>query len=114
MSKPLDIRCPTPFCQKRVEELGDSGNRVYSYTWDYRVPVDIKICARCDSCGGLTDGASWYHVCSVCGKRVDPGELRGLFVPHMCSDCVKKKAEEEIKKGHVCGFCRNPFSQCCC
>ena len=70
--------------------------------------------AHCESCGGYTDGITWKHVCQKCNKEVQPGELCGLFVPHLCKECEQAKADSDRRSGNVCRICRQPRSRCCC
>ncbi len=96
-------KCPTPRCN----EYGRA---------DHVYPEPAKPGTfRCDACGGqTTDGETWIHKCARCGVIVKPGELTGLFVPHLCRPCEEAVAKEDVARGHVCGMCRKPYSRCCC
>ena len=103
------IRCATPSCIKAIKEHGEDYHRVYEPRFlsdDYE--------AKCERCGGIFKDSKWQHICSYCGKEVEPGELRGLFVPHGCADCIKEIAEAERKSGQVCRMCGKVYSQCYC
>lgn len=113
------IHCTTPSCVKAIEISGDRYHNVYDLEQPYtstRAPVFMPdAVARCESCGGYTDGkGNWKHVCVACGTEVKPGELTGLFVPHLCKDCMRATVEADKKAGRVCSLCRRPYSLCCC
>lgn len=70
------------------------------------------VVAVCEDCGGKQIGLEWQGVCKGCGKIVD--ELYALFVPHLCRECYVSARNEEIRLGHICRGCRQPFIDCCC
>lgn len=70
--------------------------------------------ARCEGCGGYTDGKTWWHRCAACKADVEPGTLTGLFVPHNCQSCERTLTEENYASGNVCSMCRKARNQCCC
>jgi hypothetical protein len=69
---------------------------------------------HCEGCGGYSDGARWHWRCSKCGKEVEEGGLRGLFVPHLCPECHAAEVEHDIKCNNICGICGQPRCCCCC
>jgi len=95
--------CPTPICKEAV-----ANNKNYK-----RVYISNGV-TRCDYCGGVYKDGKWEHKCSRCGKEVKPGELCGLFVPHLCNECEEAVAREGIASGDVCGMCGKPRSRCYC
>ena len=50
--------------------------------------------------------------CRNCSKMTD--KLVGLFVPHLCQDCLDATRKEEIAKGHVCLLCHKAYCDCYC
>lgn len=106
-------RCETPRCMESIEKYGEQYHMVYdrmNSTW-----VPEGLIAKCSRCGGvMREEGVWEHKCKKCGKDVEPGELIGLFVPHVCHVCENKVVETEIKIGNVCRMCRQPWSRCCC
>ena len=67
---------------------------------------------RCESCGAINNDGEWTKTCKICNTEVD--KLVGLFVPHMCVDCHKKKRDAQIAAGNICLLCRQPRMDCCC
>lgn len=115
MSKKSDVLCKTSRCIELREKYAGRYLNVYEYFDEGALKDSPPYNYRCEGCGGTSmDGEIWEHVCKSCGITVEPGELCGLFVPHVCKGCEKKTAENEIKRGAVCGMCRKPFSRCCC
>ena len=69
--------------------------------------------------GMIAMRATGNYRCSSCGKDLTEEEVAGfpLFAGVECSECFQKTkefAENERKHGHICGFCRKPYSECCC
>jgi hypothetical protein len=94
-----DMKCPTPSCIERA----DKGEHRVADTTYRKHPC-------CESCGGeLIDGA-WVHKCKMCGTIVEPGQLSGLFVPHLCDTCIAIRRAND----HKCSMCRKPMIDCCC
>jgi len=106
------IRCTTEKCIEAVEKYGENyhGVHVVDNPPDF-MPDAI---AKCERCGGFTNGTEWKHVCKICDVNVEPGKLTGLFVPHRCGDCDKKIVAEEKAKGKICRLCNEVYSRCCC
>lgn len=102
MSVKSDVRCP--HCAPRIEKYGEGYHRVY----------DQAGSQICEVCGGIHTDGIWVYRCRSCKKTVDPGGLRGLFVPHKCEACEEALAAREKASGNVCGMCRSPRSRCCC
>ena len=103
----VDIRCISYSCAKRTTK------RVHSL-WLPAPKFMPDAIACCEFCGGYTNGKIWKYVCNKCGSDVASGELVGLFVPHLCRDCLKKIVEEQSRVGDVCGMCRQVRVNCCC
>ena len=101
-----EVRCETPRCVKEIEDHGERYHGVHE---------DVCGEIKCERCGGKQqpDG-SWKHECAKCQKEVAPGKLVGLFVPHLCIECLDALRQDQIKKGHVCIMCRKPYADCCC
>ncbi len=64
--------------------------------------------ASCQACG--KDEQHWHWTCQQCGCSVEAGQLKGMFVPHLCSECLKKETE----KAGTCSLCGQPRNLCCC
>jgi hypothetical protein len=91
--------CPTPSCVEMAEKYG---GRVTD-TQYHKNPT-------CECCGGQRVDSQWKHTCKKCGKNVEPGQLGGLFVPHLCPDCLAHRRATDVK----CSRCRQPDIDCCC
>lgn len=107
MIEKSNIRCETPSCINAIQKYGEIYHRVYSHTTN---GAD----ACCEQCGAVHYPDGWKSVCEKCKRDVLPGELVGLFVPHLCKECEKAVADEDVKRGNICGMCREPRSRCCC
>ena len=107
-----ETRCPSILCIKEIQKYGEEYHSVY--------PVEKKpdflpeATLQCQRCGGYSNGHVWVHVCRECGVQVKEDGLTGLFVPHKCSACEDKLAQEEIKQGVTCFSCKKPKSRCSC
>lgn len=112
MSEKSTTRCPTPRCIDSIEKWGDNYHAVYEKGAKERYGENAVL--WCERCGGWFDGTTWHHECAECKIEVSPGELVGLFVPHLCRDCERKTAEREARNGNVCLMCHQPYSRCCC
>ena len=110
------IRCVTPKCIKVIKEHGEQYHKVYDKSKYVNIPTYIpkEAIAQCQFCGGYTDGTTWWHTCQECKKIVNPGELTGLFVPHVCEECSIILTQKERKSGKVCSMCRQVYRNCCC
>ncbi len=108
MSEKSKVRCATPRCIELIANYGESYHRVYDEQ------NASTVIAKCEGCGGKFNGDIWLHVCQKCKVDVNPGELTGLFVPHLCRLCEQKVANNEIACGSVCRMCHKPYSRCCC
>jgi len=109
MAEKSDILCQTPECIKAIEEYGEHYHGVHDgRTSEYR--------ARCERCGAKYYGATdvWVSRCSKCQKIVKAGELVGLFVPHLCTECLDETRKEQRKKGEICKLCKSVYADCCC
>lgn len=69
---------------------------------------------------GIADTeASGNFRCTDCEEIFPHGAIAGypLFSGRVCADCMekhRKKLEQEIRDGHVCRMCGQPYSNCCC
>ena len=107
----VDIRCKTPRCIGDIAKYGENYHEVHAEKAPDFMPDAV---AKCGRCGGYTNGTDWKHVCKMCGKEMQPGELVGWFVPHRCSECDAKVVAEDKAKGRICGRCHQVISYCCC
>lgn len=105
------IRCATTRC---IESIAKYGEHYHSVQPGKGQSSDDSIQANCERCGGGWNGATWIHACKMCGKTVQPGELKGFFVPHRCVECDVKVIAKDKAAGNVCGRCKQVFSYCCC
>lgn len=107
-----EIRCATERCASDIAKYGENYHGVH----ELGSPPDFmpEAVAKCERCGGYTNGEDWKHVCQNCGKNVEPGELLGLFVPHRCRECDAQIVAQERAAGRTCGRCRQVMSYCCC
>ena len=64
----------------------------------------------CQTCGGFYQYGVWHHNGKQCGVEVQPGELVGLFVPHLCQRCYTAALAKDRARGNVCGLCGKPVS----
>jgi hypothetical protein len=94
------LKCPTQRCIDMILQYGERHNRVSGN--------------RCESCGGIFKDGKWEHKCVTCKKEVNPGELTGLFVPHLCISCKEVLFKKERESGQVCSMCRQVYSNCYC
>lgn len=112
------FRCITPECVDSISKYGENYHGVCPLAAFGEVlpPAFFpEAVAKCQRCGGYTDGkGNWKHVCAKCGKEVAPGELRGFFVPHRCTECDAKVVAADKAAGRVCSRCRQVLSYCCC
>ncbi len=91
-----------PHCQ--------SGEEVYAASWE---PDRGK--GMCERCGGKWWGnEDWRYTCTRCETSVNPGELVGLFVPHLCKSCLKERIAEDKALGRRCSMCSKTYTECCC
>ena len=108
MAPKSDIMCTTPKCIEAKQKYGKH----------YHSVVDSPHHKEtlCERCGGIYDPKqkAFIHTCKDCGNEVNAGELVGLFVPHKCTPCLEKTRDEQRKKGHVCGICKQCYCDCCC
>jgi DNA-directed RNA polymerase subunit RPC12/RpoP len=102
MSELSKVRCP--HCAPFVAKWGEHCHRVY----------DRPGGALCEQCGGVQVGGQWQYVCQTCKRELEPGGLRGLFVPHLCADCDAKETEHDRKRGAICRRCHETYNHCCC
>lgn len=104
------IFCQNPHC---VDYTKRYGNKVYERKDSNWVPSGYI--AKCERCGGnLKEDGTWEYNCVKCKKNVPMGELHGLFVPHLCLECHNAETEDHIRRGSICGMCRQPRNLCCC
>lgn len=73
--------------------------------------VDVP---TCQYCGGKWIGGQWVHRCSKCKAVVEPGQLVGLFVPHLCGACLEKALAADRAAGRICRMCHVERTMCCC
>ena len=97
-----NIICPTPRCVEYVEKYGDAYKRV--------TDTEFNKHPTCEGCGGKLIDGQWQHKCKKCGQDVEPGQLGGLFVPHLCPSCLDRAR----KTGARCPSCRKADIDCCC
>lgn len=107
-------KCITDRCRQNLEKYGEVYDRVGILKFEEPPEFMPDAIAKCQFCGGYTNGTIWVHVCFACNKEMQPGELVGLFVPHLCPDCERSAAEKQITNREVCGICRQPYIRCCC
>lgn len=107
-----DIRCKTEKCIAVIAKYGEHYHGVNTVTDAPEFAQDAV--AKCERCGGYTNGTEWKHVCQMCGKEVKPGELVGFFVPHRCHECDTKIVVNEKAGVKVCGRCGKVHAYCCC
>lgn len=108
----IDQRCETPECKSSIEKYGAHYRSVHSVD---KVPAHMPdATAKCERCGGYSNGAEWKHACVKCGAAVAAGGLVGLFVPSRCKACDDVIVAQERASGRVCGRCRDVMSRCCC
>ena len=103
----MKVTCETPKCIDHAAKWGSKPSAYYLPTVPDHMPDVTHICQHC---GGVYNGERWDHVCSKCGATVQPGELVGLFVPHLCQGCL----DEQVKHDRKCSLCGKPVSLCCC
>jgi len=96
------ITCPTPKCVDAVTKYGDAYKRV--------TDKEFSKHPTCEGCGGKLVEGEWRHVCKSCGQKVEPGQLGGLFVPHLCPSCLAHKRAT----GRKCSRCNKADIDCCC
>jgi hypothetical protein len=108
-----NIRCETEKCINAIVKYGEQYHRVHD-AYEYPPLFMPDAIAVCEQCGGHTNGKEWSHVCKGCGKTVNPGELVGLFVPHLCKECLNKAIENDKRAGRICRMCHEPYCLCCC
>lgn len=114
----LSLRCDTPSCMKLWANEAETRKRCISlprvYDATYEQGLYPGSIARCEGCGGYSDGKTWWHRCATCRADVEPGTLTGLFVPHNCRKCESEISEKNRASGNVCSLCGKPRNQCCC
>lgn len=108
----IDLPCATERCMNDIAKYGAHYHRVHSANpAPSHVPDATALCERC---GGYHNGTEWKHVCKECGKAVEPGALRGFFVPHRCAECDAKVVAQQKAAGNICGRCNTVTAYCCC
>lgn len=112
MSETSSIRCATPRCVSEIQQFGERYHSIYPVS----VAPDHVAGAtdHCSRCGGFRVAGGWCHVCKCCGTEVQPGELRGLFVPHRCPACDAALVAEQRATGQICRGCKTVIAYCCC
>lgn len=108
------VRCATPRCQEYIQRYGERYHVVYPLRWEIAPRLLPQAIARCEQCGGYTDGQTWLHACARCGTVVTPGALVGLFVPHWCQACAALVEAEQRAAGHICRQCHKVNARCYC
>lgn len=98
-----DIACPVAACVRWRESYGHG--RIYRRD-------DGSV--RCEGCGGEIRAGVWHWQCKVCHAVLEPGALKGFFVPTRCEACDAALVAEQKAKGQVCSGCRSVFAYCCC
>ena len=106
------IRCATPRCIKDIADWGEHYHDVHDS--NHEKSLYPTATANCNRCGGHTDGTTWWHKCKMCGKDVEPGTLKGFFVPHRCKECDEKVIANDKATGNICTLCHTVRSYCCC
>ena len=110
-----NIRCETSSCADAITKYGEQYHRVYDLSGYRNPPLFMPdAIAMCEQCGGFTNGKEWKHVCNKCGKEVESGKLVGLFVPHLCQECLDTIVENDRRNGNICRMCHQPYTLCCC
>lgn len=104
------IICPT------CKDTHWAGRSVYRIEESDERPVHMMDATlMCEHCGSFgNDAGRWISECKKCGKEVENGSLVGLFVPHLCRDCLKAIVEDQERRGHVCTRCRTVYACCTC
>lgn len=104
-----NISCSTPRCKELKRQ-----NQVYHILKSYDFCPQGKF--QCIACGGFADetGKTWFHICYLCHKSVEPGALTGLFVPSRCVDCQRKLEEKDRQANNRCLKCGILRINCCC
>lgn len=115
MTEKSAIRCTTPRCVSDIAAYGERYHSVHPVKPGQAPATAAGATAKCDHCGGfhLADG-TWKHVCKSCGTDVQPGELRGYYVPHRCQACDDKLVAAQHARGDVCRRCHTVTAYCCC
>jgi hypothetical protein len=107
-----ETRCPSILCIEEIKKHGENYHDVYPVG---AIPSFLsEATLRCGRCGGFSNGHIWVHACAECGVQVKEDELKGLFVPHQCSNCEETLAQQEIKQGKTCSRCKKARSRCYC
>lgn len=97
-----------------IQEHGEHYHRVYDAAGRRHAHIVEPLVALCEQCGGYQTESGWVHRCLECGQAVEPGKLRGMFVPHKCPECEQAEADKDRARGNVCLRCRDVRSRCCC
>jgi rRNA maturation protein Nop10 len=109
-----EIKCATERCAGYITKYGENYHRVFNLFMEAPPAFLPDATAKCEQCGGYTNGQEWKHVCKKCGKDVEPGALFGFFVPHRCADCDRAVVAEQKAKGQICRQCGQVSAYCCC
>lgn len=109
MTTPSEVRCVTPQCVEVIAKYGEHYHRVYD-----RDNRGKDATQTCEGCGARRIGGAWQSTCKKCGKAVDAGALTGLFVPHLCAECLNQARENDRRRGAICRMCGSAYVDCCC
>lgn len=113
MTDKSTIRCSTPRCVSDIEKYGERYHDVTPVR-EGEEPRVAGATDKCGRCGGFLVDGIWRHVCKSCGAEVQPGELRGFFVPHRCASCDEELVAKQRAEGDVCRRCHTVTAYCCC
>lgn len=113
MSK-SETRCPTVKCKEAIEKWGAHYHSVHDIPPEAAPSHTPEAVALCERCGGYSNGKEWRHICKMCGTTVEPGQLKGFFVPHRCAACDEKVVSKERAEGKICRLCNSVYAYCCC
>lgn len=114
MSATSSTRCATPRCVNDIEQFGERLHSVHPVSPGCAPAQVAGATDHCSRCGGFFVAGAWRHVCRDCGTEVQPGELRGMFVPSRCPACDDKVVAEQRTTGSVCTGCKQVYAYCCC
>ena len=114
MTEKSAIRCTTPRCVSDIAAYGEHYHSVTAVAPGFAGEQVPGATEQCSHCGGYHLNGTWKHVCKSCGTEVQPGQLRGFFVPHRCQACDDKLVAAQHARNQVCRRCHTVIAYCCC